>query len=65
MINDVESLVHGKTWEEMEVGSAFRTASRTVTETDLVNFITLFGLCRLNTGWYPSGSSSRCSDYAD
>jgi len=34
MISDVESLVHGKTWEEMEVGSAFRTASRTVTETD-------------------------------
>ena len=27
----------------MEVGSSFRTAHRTVTETDLVNFITLFG----------------------
>ena len=33
----------GKTCEEMEVGSRFSTAARTVTETDLVNFITLFG----------------------
>jgi acyl dehydratase len=40
---DVELLIRGRTWEEMEVGRAFRTATRTVTETDLVNFITLFG----------------------
>ncbi len=42
-MTDVHELVQGRTWEEMEVGSSFRTASRTVTETDLVNFITLFG----------------------
>jgi acyl dehydratase len=36
-------LVSGATWDQMEEGSAFRTASRTVTETDLVNFITLCG----------------------
>lgn len=42
-MDDVQPLVRGRTWEEMEVGSAFRTARRTVTETDLVNFVTLFG----------------------
>jgi acyl dehydratase len=35
--------INGQTWEEMTVGRAFRTAARTVTETDLVNFVTLFG----------------------
>jgi acyl dehydratase len=40
---DADPLVHGSTFEEMVVGSRFRTASRTVTETDLINFITLFG----------------------
>ncbi|HSS11647.1 MAG TPA: MaoC family dehydratase N-terminal domain-containing protein [Acidimicrobiales bacterium] len=40
---DVPMLVRGQTWEEMTVGSAFRTAARTVTEADLVSFITLFG----------------------
>ena len=42
-MSEVEPLIQGRTWEEMEVGSAFRTAARTVTETDLVNFVTLFG----------------------
>lgn len=36
-------LVQGMTWEEMTVGLAFRTSARTVTETDLINFITLHG----------------------
>jgi acyl dehydratase len=40
---DAEPLNRGKSWEEMVVGSRFRTASRTITETDLINFITLFG----------------------
>jgi acyl dehydratase len=38
------SLVHGRTFEEMEAGSRFRTASRTITETDLVTFVTLTGM---------------------
>lgn len=42
-MSDARPLIHGSTYEEMVVGSRFRTASRTVTETDLVNFITLFG----------------------
>src|SRR3954449_1216978 len=36
-------LVKGLTYEEMPVGTVFRTASRTVTETDLVNFVTWGG----------------------
>jgi acyl dehydratase len=40
---DADPLVHGSTFEEMVVGTRFRTASRTITETDLINFITLFG----------------------
>lgn len=40
---EVEPLVRGKTWEEMTPGSIFRTARRTVTEADLVQFITWGG----------------------
>ena len=40
---DAALLARGSTWEEMRAGTAFRTAARTVTETDLVNFVTLFG----------------------
>ncbi|HEY4852145.1 MAG TPA: MaoC family dehydratase N-terminal domain-containing protein [Streptosporangiaceae bacterium] len=40
---DPPLLARGQTWEEMTVGSVFRTASRTITETDLVNFITWGG----------------------
>ena len=39
----VPLLVRGQTFEEMVVGTAFRTASRTITETDLVNFVTWGG----------------------
>lgn len=42
-MSDVPAAVRGKTFEEMVPGSIFRTASRTVTETDLVCFVTLFG----------------------
>ena len=36
-------LATGLTWEQMTVGSSFRTAARTVTETDLVTFVALGG----------------------
>lgn len=39
-ITEVPPLVRGLTYEEMPVGQVFRTARRTVTETDLVNFVT-------------------------
>jgi acyl dehydratase len=35
----VSLLAPGMTWEEMKAGTAFRTASRTVTESDLMTFI--------------------------
>jgi len=41
---DVEPLVRGRTWEEMTPGSSFRTAARTVTEADLIQFITWAGI---------------------
>ncbi|BBZ14893.1 MaoC family dehydratase [Mycobacterium branderi] len=41
--SEVEPLVRGKTWEEMKPGTSFRTAKRTVTEADLVQFVTWGG----------------------
>jgi acyl dehydratase len=41
---DIPELIHGRTWEEMPVGFTFRTSARTITETDLVNFVTLVGV---------------------
>ena len=40
---DAEPLIHGQTFEEMTVGSAFRTAWRTITESDMVMFRQLAG----------------------
>jgi acyl dehydratase len=40
---DVQPLVRGRTWEEMTAGSSFKTAKRTVTEADLIAFITWGG----------------------
>ncbi|WP_328351018.1 MaoC family dehydratase N-terminal domain-containing protein [Streptomyces sp. NBC_00457] len=42
-ISEAPLLVRGLTYEEMPVGQIFRTARRTVTETDLVNFVTWGG----------------------
>jgi acyl dehydratase len=39
----VARLAEGRTWEDMPVGLVFRTAARTVTETDLVTFVNLGG----------------------
>ena len=35
--------MRGLTWDQWDVGTTFRTAARTVTEADLVNFVALFG----------------------
>ena len=42
-MSTIPAAVHGKTWEDMVVGDQFRTAARTITETDLMTFVTLFG----------------------
>ena len=41
--SEVPLLAHGLTWEDMKTGSVFRTAARTVTETDLMAFVHLGG----------------------
>ncbi len=43
MDTHVPTLVHGRTWEEMTPGFAFRTGARTITESDLVSFVSLTG----------------------
>jgi acyl dehydratase len=40
----MEKITTGFRWDELEVGRTYRTKGRTVTETDLVNFIGLSGL---------------------
>jgi acyl dehydratase len=42
-ITEVPLLNAGMTYEQMTVGLRFRTAARTITETDLINFVTLTG----------------------
>jgi len=42
--DEIPLLVHGRTWEDMPTGSAFRTAKRTITETDLVTFLHVSGI---------------------
>jgi acyl dehydratase len=41
--DDVPLLGQGLTWEDMSAGSSFRTASRTITESDLMSFVHLAG----------------------
>ncbi len=40
---DPPLLLQGQTWEEMTDGSVVRTAARTITETDLITFVTWSG----------------------
>jgi acyl dehydratase len=42
-MSTISTAAIGKTWEEMVVGDQFRTAARTITETDLISFVTHFG----------------------
>src|SRR4051794_32895012 len=44
MMPDIPLLARGKYWQELELGSRGRTLRRTVTETDLVNFISVTGM---------------------
>jgi acyl dehydratase len=41
--DDTPELIHGRTWEEMAIGLTFRTSGRTITEADLVAFVSLTG----------------------
>ena len=42
-MSKIEPLVKGQTFEQMIPGSFFRTSARTVTEADLINFVTWGG----------------------
>ncbi|MEQ8936176.1 MAG: MaoC family dehydratase [Amphiplicatus sp.] len=42
--SDVHKLGQGYYWQDLSVGRKFRTFRRTLTETDLVNFITVTGM---------------------
>lgn len=57
----VPQLLHGQTFEEMAVGGRFRTASRTITETDLISFVTLTGM---NEPLFYDEEGSREAGYA-
>ena len=41
MEKDIELLGMGPFWDDLSVGDRFRTVGRTLTETDLVNFVNL------------------------
>jgi acyl dehydratase len=43
-LSDIPTLIRGKTWEEMTPGLTFRTTGRTITEADVVSFVTLVGV---------------------
>ena len=43
-LDSVPLLMQGLTWQAMAVGLRFRTDGRTITETDLVSFVTLAGV---------------------
>lgn len=42
--SSLPTLGHGMVWQDLVVGQTFRTFRRTVTETDLVNFISTTGM---------------------
>lgn len=44
MANTLPTLGRGFYWQELDVGQRFQTFRRTVTETDLVNFISVTGM---------------------
>ena len=43
-LDKIPELIRGRTWEEMPVGFRFRTGARTITESDLISFITMVGI---------------------
>ena len=58
----MELLGEGFRWNELEVGQTFKTFGRTITETDIVNFISCAGMleccpCVIRS---ISRSASRC-----
>ena len=45
-MSDAQLLGAGYTWQELSVGQRFRKFRRTITETDIINFISVTGCSR-------------------
>ena len=43
-MSDAQLLGAGYTWQELSVGQRFKTFRRTITETDIINFISVTGM---------------------
>lgn len=44
MNNDLPTLGRGYYWQELSVGQRFKTFRRTITETDVINFVSVTGM---------------------
>jgi acyl dehydratase len=59
-LSAVPALMHGRTYQQNVVGETFRTAARTITEADVVTFVTLAGL---NEPLFMDESGSKAAGY--
>ncbi len=59
---DVKQMGQGPYWQELVVGDRFRTFRRTVTETDLVNFISCTGMLEVLSSMKPMKGGRRWTD---
>ena len=59
-LSAVPALMHGRTYQQNVVGDTFRTAARTITEADVVTFVTLAGL---NEPLFMDESGSKAAGY--
>lgn len=57
----VPAYLRGQTYQQMTPGSVFRTAARTITESDLIGFVTLAGLVE---PLFLDASGSKAEGYA-
>ena len=60
-LSAVPALMHGRTYQQNVVGETFRTAARTITEADVVTFVTLAGL---NEPLFMDESGSKAAGYS-
>ena len=60
-VSAVPTVMHGRTYQQNVVGDTFRTAGRTITEADMVAFVTLAGL---NEPLFMDESGSKAAGYS-
>ena len=55
----------GLTYEQHAIGATYRTLNRTVSETDIVNFVNLCGFTEPLSSWtWSTSPANRCSSVA-